>query len=68
MRDTIMPGFNSIGLKEVIGVCSWYLWWMRRRRTHDEEVPPINQAMMSILSIVSNHAKAPKPQSSGLVK
>jgi hypothetical protein len=25
-RDNIMPGFNSIGLKEVIGVCSWYLW------------------------------------------
>jgi hypothetical protein len=25
-RDNIMPGFNSIGLKEVIGVCSWHLW------------------------------------------
>ena len=49
--------FRSIGLKETIMVACWYIYWLRRRRTHDEEVPPVKRCMISILSITSN-AKA----------
>jgi hypothetical protein len=29
-HDSIVPGFQSLGLKETITVGCWYLWWMRR--------------------------------------
>jgi hypothetical protein len=51
-----LPGFD-IGVKETIGVACWYLWWIRRQRTHDESVPPLSKCKMSILSIVANAAK-----------
>jgi hypothetical protein len=44
-------------LKELIVTASWYLWWIRRRRTHDESVPLIHKCKLSILSIVANSAK-----------
>jgi hypothetical protein len=37
-----LPGFENIGQKETIGVACWYLWWIHRRRTHDESVPPMS--------------------------
>jgi ribonuclease HI len=54
-------GFDHVGLKEVISITSWYLWWMRRRRTHDEAVPPVFKCKMSILGIATNAAKATHP-------
>jgi hypothetical protein len=39
----------------------WYLWWLRRKRTHGEEVPPIYSCRMSILSMAANSAHATKP-------
>jgi ribonuclease HI len=57
-QDNTLPGMTSIGLKETIIVGCWYLWWMRRRRTHNEPVPPIHKCRMSILSITANAAKA----------
>jgi hypothetical protein len=32
LRDqaTTFPDFDSIGLKETIGVACWYLWWIRQ--------------------------------------
>jgi hypothetical protein len=59
LRDqtTKFPSFDSIGLKETIGIACWYLWWIRRQRTHDEPVPPLGKCKMSILSIVANAAK-----------
>jgi ribonuclease HI len=53
-----LPGFTSIGLKETIGVACWYLWWIRRRRTHNETTPPLLRCKMLILSIVTNSARA----------
>jgi hypothetical protein len=47
----------DIGQKETIGVPCWYLWWIRRQRTHDESVPPLLKCKISILSIVANAAK-----------
>jgi hypothetical protein len=40
----------------VIGTTCWYLWWIRRRQTHDEPVPPMTRCKMSILSILANAA------------
>jgi ribonuclease HI len=59
LRDqtSSMLGFNSINLKETIGVTCWYLWWRRRRRTYDESVPRVYKCKMSILSITSNAAR-----------
>jgi hypothetical protein len=55
-QEVILPGFN-IGLKEAIAVGCWYLWWIRRKRTHNELVPPMFKCRTSILTIASNAAK-----------
>jgi hypothetical protein len=57
----------DLGLKETMMVACWYIWWMRRRRTHDEEVPPVNRCMISILSITSNAKVGLKGHATGVV-
>jgi hypothetical protein len=63
-----MPGYDNINQKETIAIVCWYLWWIRRRRTHNESVPPISQCRMSVLLITLNTFKAmskapgPKPK------
>jgi hypothetical protein len=57
-------GFENLGLKEVIVTTCWYLWWIRRRRTHNEDVMPLFKCIFSILSIVANAAKMAKPSGS----
>ena len=52
-----IPGFTNIGLKETITMACWYLWWLWRRCTHGETIPPISHCRMSVLSIISNYAK-----------
>ena len=47
-------GSPSTGLKELISVSSWYLWWIRRQHTHDEPVPTLYKCRMSVLAIVAN--------------
>jgi ribonuclease HI len=60
-QDNSLPGFSDIGLKETVSVACWYLWWLRRRKTHNEQVPPIYRCKFSILSITTNAAKALRP-------
>jgi hypothetical protein len=60
-QDNDYMGFDHVGLKEVISITSWYLWWMRIQRTHDEAVPPVFNCKMSILGIAANAAKATHP-------
>jgi hypothetical protein len=57
-RNNNLPGVDGIGQKETIAVACWYLWWILRRRTHAETVPPISQCMMSVLTITSNAPKS----------
>jgi hypothetical protein len=59
-QDNNLAGFSEIGLKELILVSCWYLWWIHRRRTDNEAVPPIYRCKMSILSITANVLKASK--------
>jgi hypothetical protein len=55
-QNSRLPGFQNIGITETILVASWYLWWIRRKRTHDEAVAPLHHCRMSILTITSNAA------------
>jgi hypothetical protein len=59
-HNQAMPAIPSIKLSEVIVTSCWYLWWIRRRRVHNEDVPPLFKCKMSILSIVTNAAKPPR--------
>jgi hypothetical protein len=38
-KDNAVPGFSSVGLKEIITIGCWYLWWIRRRLIHNETAP-----------------------------
>jgi hypothetical protein len=40
-HNQAMPAIPSIKLTEVIVTSCWYLWWIRRRRVHNEDVPPM---------------------------
>jgi hypothetical protein len=57
-EDRSIPGYDYINLHELVFVTCWYLWWIRRRCTHGEDVPPPFKYMLSILSITSNSAAA----------
>jgi hypothetical protein len=41
-------------------VTCWYLWWMRRRHTQNEDAPPLHRCKLSILAITTNAAKDSK--------
>jgi hypothetical protein len=53
-----LPRIDYIELKETVFVTCWYLWWIQRRKTHDEDVPPIYKCRTLILSITTNSARA----------
>jgi hypothetical protein len=53
-----VPGYSSIYLRELIAVATWYIWWMRRRRSHGDQVPPIQKCAISIRAIIANSARA----------
>jgi ribonuclease HI len=57
VQDNTVQGLDNVGLRELVCVTSWYLWWIRRRRTREEHVPTAYRCMISILSIVVNSAK-----------
>ena len=45
---------SNVKKTEVIATGCWYLWWLRRRHTHHDSIPPIFRWHMSILAIVKN--------------
>jgi hypothetical protein len=47
-----------VDLKETKSGAAWYIWWIRRRRTHNEDVPPLFKCKLSILTITANAKKA----------
>jgi hypothetical protein len=49
---------NNIGdVKELILTTACYIWWMRRQGMHDENVPPVIVAGMSIRAITDNNIR-----------
>jgi hypothetical protein len=61
--DNDIQGFTTVNLKEVIITTCWYLWWLRRQRTHGDSTPPMVKCTFSILSIVANSLKVYGKQS-----
>jgi hypothetical protein len=57
LPDNSYPGLQIVNLKETIIVAAWYLWWIRRRRTHNEDVPPMYKCKLPILTITANARK-----------
>jgi hypothetical protein len=41
-------------LRDLIVVAAWYIWWMRRRRSHGEQVPLVQNCVTSIRAITAN--------------
>jgi hypothetical protein len=61
---TSVPGYSGINVKEVIAIGAWYIWWLRRRQTHGEQVPPVRCCVNSIRAIVANAARSNSPATS----
>jgi hypothetical protein len=55
MNNLIVPGFKSIHMRELVAVASWYIWWLRRTRSHGEQIPSIRKCVTSIRSITTNN-------------
>jgi hypothetical protein len=51
-------------IQELVVVGCWYIWWLRRRQSHGDQVPPIRHCINSIRAITSNSGKATTPESS----
>jgi hypothetical protein len=58
--DNTSSGFEVVQFKEFVAVTCWYLWWLHRRRTHGESVPPVFHCKIYILAITANAMKASK--------
>jgi hypothetical protein len=55
--------------EELVAVTCWYLWSIRRRRTHGESVPPVYKCKLLILAIATNAVKVSKlPIGSGEIR
>jgi ribonuclease HI len=48
----------------VIVVTAWYIWWLRRRLTHDEQIPPVYQCINSIIKAITANVAKGKSRSS----
>jgi ribonuclease HI len=56
-----VPGYTGINVQEVISIGAWYIWWLRRRQTHGEQVPPVRSCVNSIRAIAANAARSNRP-------
>jgi hypothetical protein len=57
-----VEGFESINHRELVAVAAWYIWWLRRRRSHGEQIPPVLNCITSIRAITANAARAKRNQ------
>jgi hypothetical protein len=63
--DSALPNFH-VGLTQVVAVASWYPWWIRRRRTHNESAHPIFHCKYRSYSLrrMLRNSSFPKPRRS----
>jgi hypothetical protein len=59
-----LPGYESIKTHEVIVVMASYIWWLHRRLTHDEQIPPVYQCINSIIKAITANVAKGKSRSS----
>jgi hypothetical protein len=53
-----VSGYNGLKIQELVAVGCWYIWWLRRRQSHGDHVPPIRHCINSIRAITANAGKA----------
>jgi hypothetical protein len=53
-----MQNISQIGIREMVAVTSWYLWWMRRARTHGENVHQVKHCVTSMIGLAANFIKS----------
>jgi hypothetical protein len=39
LSTTSVPVLEELKISDLVAVGSWYIWWIRRRQTHGEQVP-----------------------------
>jgi ribonuclease HI len=64
---TTVPGLDELKIPEIVAIGSWYIWWLRRRQTHGEQIPPIQHCVNSIRAITANARKS-VPQVNSVAK
>lgn len=58
LPDNPLQLMPLLDVKHVIVTAKWYLWWTRRRITHNETCPPAVRRPLSVLAIASNYHRA----------
>ena len=53
-----VPAKPNLEVKQIIAVGGWYLWWIRRRYTHNGNPPPAFKWPISVLAISNNFDQA----------
>jgi ribonuclease HI len=59
-NDKMVPGIPELGLKELISIACWYIWWERRKITHDESVQNPARSAQPIMALALNYWRALK--------
>jgi endonuclease III len=49
-----LVNLNGIGLKELLAMACWYMWWERRKIAHDEHVERTARSPQAIQSLTLN--------------
>jgi hypothetical protein len=61
--DAGVPGVTDLVLKELITTACWYMWWERRRISHDESVQKPSRRSQAILALAFNLSRSCKRNS-----
>jgi hypothetical protein len=59
-RDCLSSAVPELGLKELIVLACWYMWWERRKIPRDENVQNPARTSQSILALFLNYSRASK--------
>jgi ribonuclease HI len=60
LPDKKSPLMPELGLKELITIACWYIWWERRKIAHDEKVQKPAKSAQAIAAIALNYWRALK--------
>src|SRR3954468_11211006 len=63
MPDIPCPVLGQGKFHEIVATTAWYLWYERRKLTHDETTQTPSQISLAIRSLAANFEAACKPKS-----
>ncbi|KAK1646392.1 hypothetical protein QYE76_064197 [Lolium multiflorum] len=55
-----LANLNGIGLRELVAMACWYMWWERRKIVHEEHVQRPARSAQAIQSLTLNYDRALK--------